>query len=103
MTAKTVVKLLMVVLCLALSIGMIQAQDTLDCENDIIEIWQIQGTGDEAQCLGETIITENNIVSGAVRTEPTAIHNAMLFCEPGASNAIAPITSKPGAPRMHKP
>ena len=63
MTYKRITQIMIVMLCLSLSIGMIQAQDSLDCENDSLEIWQVQGTGDEANCLGETIIIENNIVT----------------------------------------
>ena len=34
----------------------------IDCES-VLEIWQIQGSGNEANCLGEKIITENNLVT----------------------------------------
>lgn len=55
-------RLLLMMLLWCLSIVPIAAQNTPDCKTSL-EIWQIQGRGDEAHCLNQTIITTENIVT----------------------------------------
>lgn len=54
---------LFILTLLILSTSLINtAQAEIDCDT-VLEIWQIQGSGQEANCLGERIDTEGNIVT----------------------------------------
>lgn len=64
MTTAKKKMLLLVMLIVVSSLALpITAQDqSLDCDS-VLELWQIQGAGDEANCLRERVTTENNIVT----------------------------------------
>lgn len=64
MSNKRFTFILVFLMSIVLSAGSIIAQDdTLECDDNVLEIWQVQGAGDVTPCDGDTVLFENNIVT----------------------------------------
>ena len=54
--------LFLVFMLCAVMVGSIAAQDDLDCDA-VLEVWQIQGAGADANCARARVETEDNVVT----------------------------------------
>jgi predicted extracellular nuclease len=54
--------ILLTLICLIVLAAPASAQDAPDCDA-VLEIWQIQGAGEEANCIRKRLTTEDNIVT----------------------------------------